>query len=124
MSQDHQNNEREPKMQTFPETDRTETRLDVMATSNHNRPIGGSTVVVKSTKDARDAAQLNEALTLLEDMDVLKNRKLSLQLIAHLAERVGYQCAGYAGRITVAELMLMSARASELAKLIDQTDHS
>lgn len=95
-----------------------------MATSNHNKPIGEPAVALKPSKDARDAAQLNEVLTLLEDMDVLKNRKLSLQLIAHLAERVGYQCAGYTGRITVAELMLMSARASELVKLIDQTDQS
>ncbi|MGH1416997.1 MAG: hypothetical protein ACRBB0_26165 [Pelagimonas sp.] len=81
-------------------------------------------LVVTASKEAQDAYQLKKVIALLEQMDVLKNRKLCLQLVATLAERVGYQCAGYAGTITVAELMLMSARASELAERVEQMDHN
>lgn len=70
----------------------------------------------------KDVRALSDVINAIDDMGVLADRKLCLKLVAHLAERVGYQCAGYTEAITVAELMLMSARASELADRLDETD--
>lgn len=117
-------NEIEPDMRAVFDADQRGERLDAMATSHNDDPSGTREIVATSNKNNGDTYTLNEVLAVLEKMDVLANKKLSLNLVAHLVERVGYQCAGYAETITVAELMLMASRASDLAERMNEPDPS
>lgn len=55
-------------------------------------------------------------VALLKWSRVMDDNVICMRLVEHLAEHVGYRCAGYADRSNVTELMLMASRASELAK--------
>lgn len=89
-----------------------------MATSNFisSRSEDGRVLTCLNNKGA--AKKRDEILSVLDCMNVLTDEKLCLQVIAELAEKIGYQCAGKAGTTTVAELMLMSERASKLAERV------
>lgn len=57
-------------------------------------------------------------VALLKWSRVLDDNVTCLRLVEHLAEHVGYKSAGYLDKNNVTELMLMAARAAELAKKV------
>lgn len=72
---------------------------------------------------AKDNAHLlAEVMSLLEKQGLLEDKKFCMQLVAEIAERVGYQCAGYTSTSTVTELIMMSAYASKLADRLGEFD--
>lgn len=115
-------NEIEPVMRAANCDGQTGKRLDAMATSNEDEPTGRKGPVGAPRRDTKNVYTLSEVLAVLEKMDVLDNKKLCLQLVANLTERVGYQWAGYTDTINVAELMLMASRASDLADKLKEID--
>jgi len=81
--------------------------------ANSTQPMNEGPDVVTSKNVSAEAQNLKPIIALLDQMDVLSSRRTSLDLIAFLAEHVGTPA------VTVAELMLISARVSKLAELLD-----
>lgn len=111
------------------EDNRTSAANAVCAPGTHQispqRDATRPTPTVKTShKGKQGSHQMRDAVAMLEQMDVLNDRRLCLSLLALLSEHVGYEYAGDAETITVAELMLISARLSKLAEQFDQLDLS
>lgn len=79
---------------------------------------------VPSGHGVQDAVSAAEVVAFLEKAGILESRSLCLELVAELAERVGYESAGDVETTIVSELMLMSARASQLAKRVSEPDQT
>jgi len=85
-------------------------------------PIRSRDAKHASTGASGSSSNFVRALLVLEGLHVLDDNKACLKLVEHLAERVGYRCAGYTASSRVAELMLLSASASSLADQLDKED--